>query len=500
MRSLICLSLFLLGCASEPVGPVVTTTTTTTMPEMEKPKPTTTTTTVRPPPESTTTTLPPTTTTTSLPVTTTTLPEVTTTTTVPSVTTTSTIPVTSTTLTVTTTSTSTSTTTTTLPPTTTSTMVVTTTSTLPPTTTTIQPSPTPFPKVGDFNVIPSNFDINSELVPSWGTGAIPASAKPDVVGAFRFICNASHFLYDDPIVYPGKPGASHLHQFFGNTLADANSTYQSLRTTGMSTCNSPLNRSAYWMPAMMNGKGQVVKPDFVSIYYKRRPVTDPLCQKIGKACVDLPKGLRFIFGYNMLGSGKTGGGYFNCDGTANNVAGAVPGHYPSIIEAAKNCPAGASLGAVISAPECWDGVNLDSADHRSHVAYSKYIGQSYAQCPATHPYVIPTFTLGAWYTTDATLDRSGVWDGTLNSWHLSSDEMLNSRPGSTFHTDWFGAWDDSVMQMWSDNCINNLLNCSGGDLGNGKQLKMYKGFSWKANPRLVDPPPMPMQMMNMKHK
>ena len=370
------------------------------------------------------------------------------------------------------------------------------------TTTTLQPSPTPFPKVGDFNVIPSNFDVNSELVPAWGTGAIPASAKPDVVGAFRFICNASHLLYDDPIVYPGKPGASHLHQFFGNTLADANSTYASLRTTGMSTCESPLNRSAYWMPAMMNGKGQVVKPDFVSIYYKRRPDTDPLCQKIGKACVDLPKGLRFIFGYNMLATGeaKTGGGYWNCDGTANNVAGAVPGHYPSIIEAAKNCPAGASLGAVISAPECWDGVNLDSPDHRSHVAYSKYIGQSYAQCPATHPYVIPTFSLGAWYTTDATLDRSGTWDGTLNSWHLSSDEMATSRPGTTFHTDWFGAWDDSVMAMWMGGCINGLLNCSGGDLGNGKQLKRYKGFSWKANPRLVDPPPMPMQMMKMEHK
>lgn len=466
MRSLICLSLFLLGCSSDPIGPMVTTTTTTTMPEV------------------TTTTV--TTTTIAIPVTTTTVLSPTTTLPLPTSTTTSTLPPVVTT--------------TTVPSVTSTTASTTTTSSTSTSTTTLQPSPTPFPKVGDFNVIPSNFDVNSELVPAWGTGAIPASAKPDVVGAFRFICNASHLLYDDPIVYPGKTGASHLHQFFGNTGVDANSTYSSLRTTGMSTCNNPLNRSAYWMPAMMNGKGQVVKPDFVSIYYKRRPVTDPLCQKIGKACVDLPKGLRFIFGYNMLGSGKTGGGYFNCDGTANNVAGAVPGHYPSIIEAAKNCPAGSSLGAVISAPECWDGVNLDSADHRSHVAYSKYIGQSYAQCPATHPYVIPTFTLGAWYTTDATLDRSGVWDGTLNSWHLSSDEMANSRPGSTFHTDWFGAWDDTVMAMWSDNCINNLLNCSGGDLGNGKQLKMYKGFSWKANPRLVDPPPMPMQMMKMKNE
>jgi hypothetical protein len=42
--------------------------------------------------------------------------------------------------------------------------------------------------------------------------------------------------------------------------------------------------------------------------------------------------------------------------------------------------------------------------------------------------------------------------------------------------------------MWQDNCIDKLLNCSGGDLGNGKQLRMFSGFTWSANPRLVDAP------------
>ena len=39
---------------------------------------------------------------------------------------------------------------------------------------------------------------------------------------------------------------------------------------------SPLNRSGYWMPAMLNGAGYVVRPDYVMIYYKRRPATDPI--------------------------------------------------------------------------------------------------------------------------------------------------------------------------------------------------------------------------------
>jgi hypothetical protein len=39
------------------------------------------------------------------------------------------------------------------------------------------------------------------------------------------------------------------------------------------------------MPAMLNGVGGVVRPDFVSIYYKRRPSSDPECQRMGIACV-----------------------------------------------------------------------------------------------------------------------------------------------------------------------------------------------------------------------
>ncbi|CAN5184822.1 hypothetical protein BH09PSE3_BH09PSE3_00090 [soil metagenome] len=334
--------------------------------------------------------------------------------------------------------------------------------------------------------IASNFDIDSELVPAWGTGAIPDSAAPDVVGAFRFICTASHESYDDPIVYPGQAGKSHLHEFFGNSGTNANSTYASLRTTGNSTCTSKVNRSGYWMPAMLNGKGSIVRPNFVSIYYKRLPSTSPECQREGKACVDLPRGLRFIFGYNMLdmSAAPTGEAYFNCQGP-----GSTPGHYATIVEAAKYCPTGAQLGAIISAPNCWDGVNLDSADHRSHVAYGSYGTWGYYRCPTTHPYVIPTFTLGAWFTTDDDLNRSGTWDGTMNSWHLSSDEMMGGKiPGSTFHSDWWGAWDDKVLAMWSENCIDKLLNCSGGDLGNGKQMKQSDGFSWTASPRLVPLP------------
>ncbi|MEA3058359.1 MAG: hypothetical protein QOF34_1174, partial [Sphingomonadales bacterium] len=183
--------------------------------------------------------------------------------------------------------------------------------------------------------IASNVDVNLGLQPMSGTGAIPPSAAPDVVGAFRFICTAGQVLPDDPIVYPGQPGKSHLHQFYGNETADASSTYASLRARGTSTCNHgpfPANRSAYWMPAVLDGAGNVVKPAFVAIYYKRRPADDPKCSlssgdsRAEGNCVPIPNGIKFIFGYDMLThKSPTGALWFNCQGPS-----AVEGHYPNL--------------------------------------------------------------------------------------------------------------------------------------------------------------------------
>jgi hypothetical protein len=350
----------------------------------------------------------------------------------------------------------------------------------------VAPPPPPAGGLSGETFIPSNFDITRTYSTS---GTIPGSGAPDVVGAFRFICGAGQLKYDDPILFPGQPGKSHLHQFYGNVTADAHSTYSSLRLKGGSTCNyvgnpnvnwlnanpdvfAPdavaANRSAYWMPAMLDGKGNVVRPDVVSIYYKARPANDPLVSdptnpKYQGKGVKLPNGIKFIFGWDPTGINKelTGSRYFNCTGPT-----AKPGSYATLTLALANCPAGQGnqVGAVISAPSCWDGKNLDSADHRSHVSYISYGNWGYPKCPPTHPYVIPTFTMGAWYTVGA------GDDGTL--WHLASDHMAPGQPaGYTFHADFFMAWDDTVHDMWFQGCVNKLLNCSGGQLGNGSELR-----------------------------
>ena len=178
--------------------------------------------------------------------------------------------------------------------------------------------------------------------------------------------------------------------------------------------------------------------------------------------------------------------YWNCDG-----AGAVSGYFANIAQAAKGCPAGARIGAVLTGPECWNGTELDTADHRSHLAYKEQDGYGGLKCPTTHPYIIPHFTMGAWYTTDGTLDRSGDESANANTWYLSSDRMAgmgSSVPGTTLHADWFGAWEDSALEIWQANCIDKMLSCSGGDLGNGTQLRLDQGYNWGTKTVLVDPP------------
>jgi hypothetical protein len=289
------------------------------------------------------------------------------------------------------------------------------------------------------------------------------TGAPDVVGAFRFLCGPSHYAYADPIVFPGdKTGKAHLHMFFGNTQTNEDSTYDSLRKAGDSTCISAGNRSAYWQPAMiqtrLDGAEELVDPSYLNIYYKRRPASDPWFKANGVIPVNMPRGLRFVFGFPTVAASS------KCVNTSNwsNVT-----DWSTDMEATlAKCLPGHDLDIAVATPPCWDGKNLDSPDHRSHMAYERGGAEHgyVTKCPSTHPYMITQFTLQANFRILST-DRPSTW-------RLSSDSMMNpgGKRGSTFHADWFGAWEDGILEAWQANCINKLLSCNSGNLGNGTGL------------------------------
>lgn len=375
-----------------------------------------------------------------------------------------------------------------------------------------------------------NANVSSNFDPILGMQAIQTAPDngADPVGAFRFICGGGGVNYDDPIVFPNQPGKSHLHQYYGVT-ANAYTTYQSLRSaadgTLPSTCSGDrnaggahvLNRSSYWMPAILVGNKWVLQPNAVSIYYKRLPLSSRGCQPLsvlgGKGqCVPIPNGLKMIAGYDMLtNTVPTGHHKFLCVTTGGAVVGPELTNFVGLA----SCPVGDEIDARLTMPDCWNG-QLDSANHRSHVAYMYWWHKDF-YCPADHPYQMPTFTIAVMYSVTpevhaallelANEARAGTpWDYT-KVLHYSSDEMRPKLvPGETEHADFFEAHDPVEKRMWDEDpngCINGHLNCSGGDMGDGFRIKgasvpYYNGVPSWTNPVPLIPIPAKPQMMMMR--
>lgn len=233
-------------------------------------------------------------------------------------------------------------------------------------------------------------------------GALPARPPFQKPGIFRSTCALSHVAMDDPIVHPGMPGTSHSHEFFGNTTTSAASTYASLRA-GSTTCDRPADTAAYWVPTLL-ANGARVRPGFAFAYYLR-------AGKQGELAAP-PAGLKVIAGdakATVAQSTRVTG--WKCEGLDGRLS-AVP----------VTCPGG-RLVLVVNFPDCWNGTDLDSADHRSHLAYSVA-----RRCPTGYPVSIPRLSLRIHYRIG---DVSGL--------------TFASGGAYSAHADFFNAWDQRVL-------------------------------------------------------
>ena len=271
--------------------------------------------------------------------------------------------------------------------------------------------------------------------------------RRDGVGAFRTACSHSHTSNDDPIVMPSRPGAAHLHQFFANPSTDAFSTTERLRAATSSTCpGGTANLSGYWVPAALDAAGNEVRARQTIVYYKSGYG--------GVAPADvrpMPAGLRIVAGEPHRTEADTRPSWMRHVFWA--CVRLPDGAYTANTAEMQQCAAGWDLVMQVQFPQCWNGVDLDSPDHVSHLAYPDN------GCPATHPVPIPAITLNTYWPAPT---------GTTG-WKLSSDNY-NGTGGRSGHADWWNGWDPAVVSVWMRWCVNAGLDCGAENLGDGRRL------------------------------
>ena len=205
--------------------------------------------------------------------------------------------------------------------------------------------------------------------------------------------------------------------------------------------------TGYWVPALLDANGSVLLPDKSyepAVYYKAGyNIPDPT--QIAVA----PPGLRMIAGDKSASPSVP-----QTDQHAQFWCYANPGSNQSYLV---DCPQGSTVEMSIMFPRCWDGQNLDSPDHKSHMAYANN------GCPTTHPVILPEISLHFRFPVNSASGTAG--------WRLSSDMYDASlRGGYSLHADWFDGWDPDVMQRWVNNCDRAQVDCGIDVLGDGTQL------------------------------
>lgn len=232
-------------------------------------------------------------------------------------------------------------------------------------------------------------------------------------GYFAVACGFSHRNQDDPIVFFRQAGRSHDHTYFGNKATNANSTPAALRASGETTCRLRSDTAAYWVPTLMVN-GNAVRPRGAIAYYVRRTI-EPVQA--------FPANLEVIAGSAAARSPQSSLiTLWSCGG--RSASSEIP-----------TCLRG-SLRLQVRFPNCWNGRQLDSEDHKAHLAYSND-----GVCPATHSVEVPALTLVVYYASEggprAELSSGGDFSGHadfVNSWNQDTlsrlvDQYLNRNRG-----------------------------------------------------------------------
>ncbi|MFJ2582073.1 DUF1996 domain-containing protein [Kitasatospora aureofaciens] len=207
---------------------------------------------------------------------------------------------------------------------------------------------------------------------------VPAPVKKgSATGSFTSQCGRNenrHLNPDNVIVAPGvSNGAHHMHDYVGNVATDAFASNNKLAASGTTCTNG--DGSAYYWPVLRvfdgtnekdakapgGGKdknvGRILQPAEANITYT---------SSVGNPVQPMRRFLRIITGDAKAFTNGPANAHasWSCTGFENRQ---VVDKYPI-------CPQGSRVVRTLKFPDCWDGKNIDSANHRTHTAFSDKSG------------------------------------------------------------------------------------------------------------------------------
>ncbi|EIN06995.1 hypothetical protein PUNSTDRAFT_53415 [Punctularia strigosozonata HHB-11173 SS5] len=267
---------------------------------------------------------------------------------------------------------------------------------------------------------------------------------PTLTNAFWILSHGS-LTHDrlDPLLSSGKV-STHEHTVVGASNFGPVTTYDSLQSSECTTSPVQADKSNYWAPQLYhrnqeNNTYTLIPISFVQTYYLNR---DGPTQKTIKG---FPKGLRMLAG-NMART------TYNASSVEDLAVSFVCLDYNAPATGNQNtlpttqCPDG--MRAQIVFPSCWDGVNLDSADHKSHMSYPIGGAPDSGDCPSSHP--IKLITLFNEWVFD--VGKFDFVSGQKN-WVFS----YGDEEGLGFHADFINGWDTDVLEAAVEQCTGNLF-------------------------------------------
>ncbi|MFR9800649.1 DUF1996 domain-containing protein, partial [Streptomyces sp. MS06] len=278
----------------------------------------------------------------------------------------------------------------------------------------------------------------------------PRNSRNASTGTFSVDCGVNEnnvFNTDNLIVAPGVDnGAHHTHDYVGNQGVDAFSSNDSLDKADTS-CDEQRDRSAYYWPVLRlqdgtrefdaddlgggaeGNVGKILKARKAEITYVGSPR--------GKV-VAMPKFLRIITGdaKAFTNGTKNANAHWSCTGFENKVQ--LTDKYPI-------CPDGSSVVRSFAFQSCWDGQNIDSANHRTHVDFADRNGRCRNGFKA-----IPQLTMRLVYDVPA----PRVQNGQVKNPYAVDGFQEQLHKAITDHDDFISVMDDGLMNKVVK-CINS---------------------------------------------